>query len=180
MSENVNDRANVGMSDHMSDRKEMISFALARMAGFTIEHSSDGDNRSIFGLIKALLQSASGDTLADCRKPLSAVLSIRDRDQKERFQGLKLALLHQTIIALFGDLKNLLSDIIFAGYTRDKLLEYLEICRRAFIAKYVPVIANVNDKNSNSGNSKTTEPVYETEIQRAWRQEVERSERGVS
>ena len=126
----------------MNDRKEMIDFALTRMAGFTLEGSSDGDNRTIFSLIKTLLQSAHGDTLAECRKPLVAVLSIKVQNPKIRFQGCKLMLLQKAIGTMFGDSNNLLSNRDFAGekrvYDRDMLLEYLEVCRRIFVTKYTP------------------------------------------
>jgi len=160
----------------MNDRQEMINFALARMAGFTLEGSSDGDNRSIFGLIKTLIQSAPGKTLAECRKPLAAVLSIKIRDPRERFQGCKLTLLQQTITILFGDSDHLLTDKEFADCHRDKqrekLLDYLEICRRIFIAKYVPSTPRAAKAVASA------EPKTETSMERAIRLARENSERG--
>ena len=152
----------------MDNRKEMIDFALARMAGFTLEGSSDGDNRSIFSLVKTLIQSASGKTLAECRKPLAAVLSIRSRDPRDKFHGCKLTLLHQTIGTLFGGSKALLSDREFTDYDSDKLLAYLEVCRRIFIAKYASATVSINR------SVKADDPVRETELQRAWRLAMER------
>jgi len=152
----------------MDNRKEIIEFALKRMAGFSLEGSSDGDNRSIFSLVETLLMSASGNTLADCRKPLAAVLSIKVRDQREKFHGCKVTLIHQTIGALFGDSNNLLSEKEFANYNREMLLDYLEVSRRIFIAKYARTRPLIND------SAKPAEPEYETEFQRAWRLAQER------
>ena len=155
----------------MYNRKELIDFAMMRMSGFTLEGSSDGDNRSIFGLIKTLLKSVPGDTLEDCRKPLAAVLSIKVRDPREKFHGCKVTLLHQTIGALFGGSNDLLSEREFDGYDRERLRLYLEACLRIFIAKYAPTTSVINDRN------KPAKPEYETEIQRAWRLAQENSER---
>ena len=146
-----------------------MRFALARMAGFSLEGSSDGDNRTIFSLVRMLIKSASNDTLEECRKPLSVVLSIRIRDTRERFQGCKLTLLHQTIDALFGEADNLIMDKEFANCDRDMILEYLELCRRIFVTKYSPELAEMKRSRQ------TVEPIYETEIQRAYRLATERA-----
>ena len=160
----------------MNDRKEMIDLALTRMAGLTLERSSDGDNRSIFGLIETLIRSVSGETLAECRKPLIAVLSIKTSNPKERFLGCKLTLLQQIISTLFGDPKHLLKDRIFGDCDQDKqrvrVLEYLEICRRIFVTKYSSATHSANER------SKIVEPEYETQIQRAWRLAMERGKGG--
>jgi len=157
----------------MIDRKEMIDFALMRMAGFTLEGSSDGDNRSIFGLVKTLIQSASGDSIAECRKPLATVLSIRVRDPREKFLGCKLTLLCQTIVTLFGGFDNLLTDKAFTGdkhiKPREYLLEYLEVCRRIFVAKY----ASTTPLNSTSSTSMASKP--ETTFEIAFRIAQERN-----
>ena len=147
----------------MDDRKKMINFAMNRMAGFRLEGSSDGDNRSIFSLIKTLLLSVPGDTLAECRKPLAAVLSVKVRNPRARLYGSKLTLLQQTITALFGESVDLLSDKTFVGYDRDNLLEYLEICRRIFITKSAPA------KPIAMKNTGTTEMKQETAIAQAMR-----------
>jgi hypothetical protein len=156
----------------MNDRKEMIDFALKRMAGFELEGSSDGDNRSIFGLIKTLLLSVPGNTLAECRKPLAAVLSIKVRNPKDKLHGSKLILLHQTIETLFGISNDLLSDRTFVGYNRDKLLEYLEVCRRIFITKSAPVTQKTNKYHA------STEPKNETAFAAAMRLAQGSNERG--
>ena len=146
-----------------------MRFALARMAGFSLEGSSDGDNRTIFSLVRTLIQSASGNTLEDCRKPLAAVLRIRIRDQRERFQGCKLTLLHETISALFGEANNLLNDREFTNYDRDMILEYLELCRRIFVAKFVSQSQYIDKSPIND------ESIAETAMARAFRLALERS-----
>jgi hypothetical protein len=154
----------------MNNRKEMIDFALAQMSGFTLEDSSGGDNRSIFSLVKMLIQSASGETLTECRKPLVSVINMKTRNPKDKFHGCKLTLLQQTIGTLFGS-NDLLSDGEFAGYDRDKLLEYLELCRKIFIAKYVKAAPSLAKTLNN------VEPKFETAMARALRQAEERSVR---
>ncbi|MCL2426603.1 MAG: hypothetical protein FWD05_09740 [Oscillospiraceae bacterium] len=144
----------------MNNRKEMIDFAMAQMAGFTLEGSSDGDNRSVFGLIKTLIESVTDDTLEAYRKPLQYVLNIKVRDPRDRFMGSKLALLQQTVRALFG-FDDLLSDKFFTecDHTelRNFLFSYLETCRRIFITRYVPTApVAVNTVTC-------TEPVFETD-----------------
>jgi len=153
----------------MENRKKMIDFALARMARFTLEGSSDSDNRSIFGFVKSLILSANGETLADCRKPLAVVLTYRVRASNERFHGIKLELLQRTIETLFGSTKVLLSDNGFAGYDRSMLLDYLETCRRIFISQYALAAPHAM-------SSTHTEPERETELQRAFRLAQERSQ----
>jgi len=153
----------------MDNRKDMIDSALSRIADFPLESSADGDNRSIFGLMRKLILSAPGESLADCRKPLDAVLDIKSRDPRARFHGCKLALLHQTTTTLFGSSPGLLPEKEFAGYDRDKLLEYLEICRRIFISKYavkgetkLPPVVKEAKRNSVSKVGTTMSPMKKT------------------
>jgi len=155
----------------MNKRKDMIFFALRRMNGFKLDGSSDGDNRSIFGLIKMIIESVPGDKLVDCRKPLAAILNIKTSDQRKRFQGCKITLLHQTIITLFGDLKNLFFEKEFINYNRFDLLEYLELCRRIFISKYI----NEESSYENSKNITTEETQIESAMGNALRLALERS-----
>jgi len=157
----------------MSNRKEMLDFALTRMSGFTLEGSSEGDNRSIFGLIRTLIQSVPGETLADCRKPLTAILGMRAFDQRKRFQGSKITLLQQTITALFGDYSRLLMGKEFAMYDREALLEYLEVCRRIFVSKYALELPGTEKARAASSN----EPKSENAMERAFRLAMERSGR---
>ncbi len=124
----------------MNSRKKMLYFALRQMNGFSLEGSNHGDNRSIFSLIDALIRSAAGDAMNDCRKPLAAVLRIKTKIPNKKFMGCKLKSLQQTIETLFGDSKSLLSEQKFGGYNRSMLLEYLEICRRIFISKYIKAV----------------------------------------
>ena len=151
----------------MNNRKEILDLAINRMAGFRLEGSSMGDNRSIFSLIKTLLMSAPGDSLEDCRKPLAAVLKIKIRNSRERFHGSKLTLLNQTIKAMFGDIALLLSSKYFMGYDRHMLLTYLELCRRIYTAQY-----SVNYAGRNASSEINIS--QETDIQRALRLATQR------
>jgi hypothetical protein len=45
---------------------------------------------------------------------------------------------------LFGGSDGLLSEREFAGDDRDKLLEYLEICRRIFITQCISLKQNID------------------------------------
>jgi len=168
----------------VDSHKDMIDFALVRMNGFTLEGSSEGDNRSIFNLIKTLIQSAPGETLADCQAPLCAVLDMKASNPRARFQGSKIVLLQQTINTLFrsgGVAGQLLSRKDFSEYNRDRLLEYLEICRRIFVSKYTPVttpgaakakmadIAEQKPVERLSNGRKQTEQEPETAMERAFR-----------
>jgi len=153
----------------MGSRKKIVDFALERMSGFTLEGSSEGDNRSIFGLIKTLVLSGPGDTLADCRKPLAAVLNMEAFDQRLRFQGCKVTFLQHTISTIFGGSGHLLAEKEFAWCDgRDKLLEYLEICRRIFVSKYAPSIPDsAGKKDETIGALREQKP--ETALERAFR-----------
>ena len=157
----------------MSNRKEKIDFALMRMSGFTLEGSSEGDNRSIFSLVSTLIQSVPGETLAECRKPLAAVLGIKAFDKRKRFQGSKVTLLQKTITTLFGDSRHLLTEKGFAGYDRDELLEYLEICRRIFISKYVSEVPGIEEIRVTSN----AEPKSESAMERAFRLALARNKK---
>lgn len=154
--------------------EDMIRFSVSQMTGFSLDASDSGDNRAIFSVIRALLLSAHGDALADCRKPLKAVLGINSKD---KFMGCKTELLQRTLKRLFGDSKDLLSDEEFGEYNRLKLLEYLEICRRVFIssnnlyAKSKPAFAqNISVPNRNINVTKREGPKQETAMERAFRE----------
>jgi hypothetical protein len=125
----------------MDNQKEIIDLALERMAGFQLQGSSYGDNRSIFSLIQALIESADGQRIADYRRPLMFVLEKQVRDpKKDRFLGCKLALVQKTITTIFGDQRNLCEDKRFVQWSREKLLLYLETCKRIFMSSYVPTV----------------------------------------
>jgi|GEM_PF-3457145 len=178
------------------NRNEMMDFALVRMVGFTLERSSYNDNRTIFSVVKMLIESAHGEKLEDCRKPLAAVLGIKTnsknnsnkRDGKEsddKFLGCKLNLVQYTIGWIFGDLDNLLKAKEFIECDQRQLLEYLEICRRIFITKYIPthpgVVKSTNDfipKLSAVKSTKYTESKHESDLARQLRKWQEKHEGG--
>jgi len=155
----------------MESSKGMIDIALKRMVGFTLERSSYGDNRSIFGMVKMLIQSASGETWAEYRKPLEAVLKLRARDHRDKFYGVKLMLLQDTIRALFCNHNKQLSEKDFAEHDRNWIFEYLEVCRRIFMTKYAPVLQHKEK------NQKSKEPVYETVMQHKILMELDKKSR---
>lgn len=156
----------------MNNRKKIFDFACERISGFELKGSSYGDNRSIFSLIEKLIRSTPEHTLAACRDPLMAVLSLRANIPRPRFMGCKLELLQDTIRVLFGEQKHFLPDKDFKEYDKEMLLEYLEICRRMFVTKYVV---------APPPNSKTTPQISGLEVEsamgRAMRLARERSER---
>ncbi|MDR2903427.1 MAG: hypothetical protein LBU77_02820 [Clostridiales bacterium] len=120
----------------MDNQKEIIDFAIERMADFQLEDSSEGDNRSIFSLIKALIESANGETPKEYRQPLTAVL-VLDK-QTKKFMGCKLHLLQKTIEKIFGERLNFFKDQRVIQWQHKDWLRYLEACRRVFVSKYVP------------------------------------------
>jgi len=149
------------------NRNEMINFALVRMRGFALERSNNNDNRTIFSVVKMLIESANDTTLEDCRKPLVAVLSIKTNSNKsnEKFLGCKLSLLKHTIVWIFGDSDTLLKAEEFIGFDQRQLLECLEICRRIFVSNYLPKHPGVA-RASVVKAAKAAEPKYESDIAR--------------
>ena len=152
----------------MENRKEMIEFAIKRMAGFTLEGSNIGDNRSIFSLVRSLLKSSHGTSLGDCREPLTVVLNMKDGNGRFKFMGCKITLLNKTITALFGEPGKLFADKGFKNYDKDMLLDYLELSRKIFVSQYEPSVRKEHRRR------KTDEREQETILGRELRLAMER------
>jgi hypothetical protein len=127
----------------MADQQMILGLALERtqnskafrdFAKGLLREQSRG--RTIFSKAVAVLKAAPERTLDSCREMLKKVLQLNS-GAGARFQSVKVEQLQWLIGLLFGEGEDLLSPQIFRDnegneLQRERLLKYLEICRRYF------------------------------------------------
>ena len=138
---------------HM-DYNDVFQNALNNTSTLSLPRS-ESDKTSLFGVINNLVlaaRRADRVSLEPLRKLLESIMKIPSNNNNYRYMGVKVADLQTVIKALLCDERErILYE--FIDYKYDELLQYLEICKRAWQAEYkkssVPIKPSVANANAN-------------------------------
>lgn len=104
------------------DREELITLAARHVCAFSPAASAYGDNRSLFGIMRAVIACTENEDPIRC-------LPIATGGAQHRFCGVKLPeLINALNILLPPETQKLFAN-------RDEMLAYVEVCRRLFVSK---------------------------------------------
>ena len=117
--------------------QDILQHAIYNTAAYSRNRSSN-DLLSVFGLLSNIIlaaKRADNETLNPCRKLLTAILNMPAPRHNTRYMGVQIRDTQYAIETLLCDEKKRVL-VGFSGYTYDDLLQYLEICKRAYYSRF--------------------------------------------